>query len=246
MIRYFRRFLRIYQGFVVSGVILLFGAVALIFAVVPGVRATRDLYGSLKQIEKEAQALSGKRAFLESLSEDDTRERLMGLLSAVPQDKSVPTIFSTIEGLANQSGVNVVDINLTSPGSLATEAATRQSAADKKIGASSLAFSLTASGNYDQIRAFVGEINKVRRLFDVTSFDLSIAATGTTQVRLSLFAFYQPLPTKVGSVQAAIAAFSQKEEEILGKITGYPDVSQSSSAPLTPILSGGTRDPFAR
>lgn len=229
-----------------SGVILLFGAVALLFAVLPGIRVTRDLYGSLKQIEKESQALSGKRAFLEALSEDDTRERLVGLLSAVPQDKSVPTIFSTVEGLANQSGVSIVDVTLTSPGSLATGAATRQSAADKKIGASTLAFSLAASGAYDQIRTFVGEINKVRRLFDVTSFDLSIAATGTTQVRLSLLAFYQPLPTQVGSVQAPLVALSQKEEEILGTIGQYPDVSQSSSAPLTPILSVGKRDPFAR
>lgn len=246
MLRYLRRFLRIYQGFVVSGAILLFGTVAIIFAVIPGVRATRELYGSLKEIEGETQALSGKLTFLEALSEDDIRERVMMLLSALPQEKSVPTILTTIEGLANQSGVSIIDMSLTNPGSLATAAATRQSTAEKKIGASTLPFSLTASGTYAQIRAFVGEINKVRRLFDVTSFDLSIGGTGTTQVRLSLIAFYQPLPTKVGNVQAPVALLSQKEEEVLGKVTGYPDVSQSVFQPLTPILSGGKRDPFAR
>lgn len=246
MLRYLRRFLRIYQGFVVSGTILLFGAVALAFAVAPGIRATRDLYGNLKEIEKEVQALSGKRTFLEALSEDDLRERVVTLLSAVPQEKSVPTIFSAVEGFANQSGVSIVDMSLTNPGSLATGAATRQSAAEKKIGASTLPFSLTASGTYDQIRAFVGEINKVRRLFDVTSFDLSIGGMGTTQVRLSLTAFYQPLPTKVGMVEAPLVGLSQKEEEVFGKVSQYPDVSQFVFGPLTPNLSGGKRDPFAR
>lgn len=244
--RYLRRLLRIYQGFVVSGAILLFGTAALIFAVVPGVRATGNLYGSLKELEKETQALSGKLTFLEALNEDDLRIRLVTILSAVPQEKSIPTIFSTVEGLANQSGVSIVDMSLTNPGSLASGAATRQSTAEKKIGASTLSFSLSASGTYDQIRAFVGRINKVRRLFEVTSFDLSIANTGTTQMRLSLNAFYQPLPIKVGSVEAPVIALTQKEEEILAKITQYTDVSPLLSEPLTPILSGGKRDPFAR
>lgn len=246
MLRYLRRFLRIYQGFVVSGVILLFTTVAVIFAVLPGVRATLDIYKSLKQIEKEVQALTGKRAFLESLSEDDIAKRLIMLLSFVPQDKSVSTIFSTADGLANQSGVSITDMLLANPGSLATGAATRQTAAEKKIGASTLPFSLTASGTYDQIRAFVGEINKIRRFFDVTNFDLSISGTGVTQVQFSLVAFYQPLPTKVGKVEAPLPGLSQKEEEALVKVALYPDVSQLSLEPLTPSLSEGRRDPFAR
>lgn len=246
MMRYLRRFLRIYQGFVVSGTILLFAAVALMFAVLPGIRATKELYGSLKRTEKETETLSKKLRFLEGLSEDDLRSQLVTLLSAVPQDKSVPTIFSTVEGLTNQSGVSIVDVTLTSPGSLATTAATRQSTEEKKIGVSTLPFALTVSGTYDQIRAFVGDINKVRRLFDVTSFELSIGDTGTTQVKFSLTASYRPLPTKVDSVQTPVAALTQKEGEVLAKITQYPDVSQVFSQPLTPILSGGKSNPFAR
>lgn len=246
MIRYLRRLLRIYQGFVVSGAILLFGTLAFALAVLPGIRATRDLYGNLTEIEKETQALSGKLTFLTSLHADDLLSRFATLLLAVPQDKSVPTTFSTVEEFAKQSGVSIVDMSLTSPGSLASAAAARQSVSEKKIGASNLPFSLTASGGYDRIRAFVGAINKVRRLFDVTSFDLSIGSTGEAHVRLSLTAFYQPLPTKVGSVQSPVIALTQKEEEILENVAGYPDVSQTPLESLTPDLSGGPRDPFAQ
>lgn len=246
MMRLLRRFLRMYQGFVVSGAIILFGTVAFALAVLPGVRATRDLYGNLQDVQKEVQALSGKLTFLKSLNEDDLRARLVTILSAVPQEKSVPTIFSTVDGLANESGVSIVDMSLTSTGSIATGAASRQSAAEKKIGASTLAFTMNATGSYDQIRAFVSEINKVRRIFDVTSFDLSIGSTGVTQVRLSLTAFYQPLPTKVGSIQSPVIALTTKEEEVFTKVSQYPDVSQSFSEALAPDFSGGRRDPFAR
>jgi len=246
MMRYLRRFLRIYQGFVVSGAIIIFGVTAFFLAVLPGIKATRDLYGNLKDVQKEVQALSGKFAFLQSLSEDDLRNRLMTMLSAVPAEKSIPTIFSSADGLANKSGVSIIDMNLMGMGSLATGAAVRQSAAEKKIGAGTLAFTMNATGSYDQIRSFVSEINKVRRLFDVTSFDLTIGSTGATQVRLSLAAFYQPIPTNVGMVQSPVIALTTKEEEVFMKVSQYPDVSQTFLEALAPDFSGGKRNPFAR
>ncbi len=230
----------------VSGAIIIFGVTAFFLAVLPGIKATRDLYGNLKDVQKEVQALSGKFAFLQSLSEDDLRNRLMTMLSAVPAEKSIPTIFSSADGLANKSGVSIIDMNLMGMGSLATGAAVRQSAAEKKIGAGTLAFTMNATGSYDQIRSFVSEINKVRRLFDVTSFDLTIGSTGATQVRLSLAAFYQPIPTNVGMVQSPVIALTTKEEEVFMKVSQYPDVSQTFLEALAPDFSGGKRNPFAR
>lgn len=235
-----------YQGFVISGALLLFSAVAFFTAVLPGIRSTLSVYENLKQIEKEIQSLSGKRSFLESLSEDNLRGQLAVLLSVVPEGKTMPSLFTTVEGLANTSGVSLTDMTIANPGSLATGAATRVSAGEKKIGASTLPFSIAISGTYDQIRAFVSQVNKARRLFDVTGFDLSITNAGVTQVRLTLSAFFQTLPTKVGSVQAPIVALSPKEEELLGVLGEYPDFSQASLEPLVPVLTGIKTDPFAR
>ena len=124
--------------------------------------------------------LKGKLALLVALNEEDIRDRLILLVSAVPQEKSVPTIFSTIEGLAQQSGVSIIDLSLTSPGTLASmSAAIRASASEKKIGASTLPFVLTASGTYDQIRGFVGKINAIRRIFDVTILIYPLVSRGS-------------------------------------------------------------------
>lgn len=245
MMRYLQRFLRIYQGFVVSGAIVLFGVVALLFAVIPGIRTTVALYDDLGELEGQIKNLSAKLSFLESLREEELRGQVAELLAAVPEEKSVPTILGTIEGLAQQTVVTIDDMSLTSPGSLATGSAARQSAAEKKIGASGLPFSLNASGTYEAVRDFVGKINAVRRLFDVTSFDVSTSGTGETKLRLSLTAFYQPLPSSIGSVESPVARLSEKDRATLENVLQFPDVSPSSGVPLTPILTDGKRDPFA-
>ena len=246
MYRYIRRFLLIYQGFVVSGVIVLFSAVALVLAIIPGIRATRELYDNLEVVRKEIDGLAGKLSILESMNEEDVRSQLLMMLTALPQEKSVPTVVGSVESLAQASGVTLVDLSLLSPGSLATGSAIRQSAAEKKIGASGLPLTVTVSGSYDQIRAFVSKINAIKRLFDVSSFDLSIGALGTTQARVSLTAYYQPVPPKVGSIGSPVVPLNTKEEEIVKKIAQYPDMTSFGGESLTPFSSGGKRDPFAR
>jgi len=230
---------------VVSGSLIVFSVIAFFLAVLPGIRATWDLYENLTEVKKEVQALSGKFAFLQSLGEDDLQDRFLAMLRAVPTEKSIPTILSSADGLAYKSGVSIIDMNLAGMGSLATGAAIRQSAAEKKIGASIMPFTMNATGSYDQIRSFVSEINRVRRLFDVTSFDLAIGSTGTTQVRLSLAAFHQPIPTKVGSIQSPVIPLTSKEEEVFMNVSQYPDISQAVPEFFAPDFSGGKRDPFA-
>ncbi|MBI5621174.1 type 4a pilus biogenesis protein PilO [Candidatus Gottesmanbacteria bacterium] len=246
MLRYVRRFLLIYQGFVLSGTVFVFCLLALVLAVIPGVRATRDLYDNLQMVRKEGEGLARKLTVLESIHEEDIKGQLLMMFTAVPQEKSVPTVISSVEGLALTAGVNLLDLSLISPGSLATGSANRQSLAEKKIGASGLPLTITVSGSYDQIRAFVSKINAIKRMFDVSSFDLSIGDSGQTQARVSLTAYYQPIPTKVGSIAGLLVPLNQKEEETLKTVAQYPDMTGVSSETLTPVSSGGKRDPFAR
>lgn len=244
--RYIRRFLRLYQGFVLSGAILFFGTIAGVLAVIPGVRATVDLYGSVGELGKETEVLSGKLSFLQATNEETLRGQLLTLLSAIPQGKSVQTIFSTVEGLAVRSGVAIVDVTINNPGSLATGSAAKVSASGKAMGVSLLPFSVTTSGTYNQIREFFGSINQVRRLFDVENFDLSLSPDGATQARLSLNAYYQPLGANIGGIQTPLLPLTQREEEIVARLSNYTDVSASFlQETLSPII-GGKSDPFAR
>lgn len=244
MNRYIRRFLRLYEGFVVSGVIILFGIMAVVFAVIPGIRATVDLYGRVGELQKETDALSGKLAFLQSVDEESLRGQLDILLSAIPQEKSIPTIFSTIDGLVADAGIRMTGLTIMNSGSIATGSATKSISSLKVKGVGFLPLLLNVSGSYDQIQKFFGLVNQVRRLFTVENFDFTIVPTGETQARITLGTYYQPLPTKLGSVGTPILKLSQIEESSLEKISRYQDLTLLSGSPLLPVVSDGKRDPF--
>lgn len=244
MNRYIRRFLRLYEGFVISGVIILFGIMAVVFAVIPGIRTTVDLYGKVGAIQRQVDALSGKLALLQSMDEESLRGQLAVLLSVIPQEKSVPTIFGTVDGLVAEAGVHITDMTLTNLGSIATGSATKSNSSTKVKGLSYLPFSLGVSGSYDQIQGFFGIVNKVKRLFTVENFDLTITKTGETTARIAMGAYYQPLPTKLGSVEIPIQNFSPAELATLEKLSTYQDFVQSSGTQLTPVTSNMKRDPF--
>lgn len=244
MNRYIRRFLRLYEGFVISGVIILFGIMAVVFAVIPGIRTTVDLYGKVGVIQRQVDALSGKLALLRSLDEESLRGQLAVLLSVIPQEKSVPTIFGTVDGLVTEAGVQITDMTITSPGSIATGSATKSTSSTKVKGLPYLPFSLSVAGSYDQIQGFFGIVNKVRRLFTVENFDLTITKTGETNARIAMGAYYQPLPTKLGEVETPIQNFSPAELATLEKLSTYQNFSQSSGSELTPVTSTMKRDPF--
>lgn len=245
MNRYIRRFLRLYEGFVISGAIILFGLIAVVFAVIPAIRSTVDLYEKIGVIQKEVDALSGKLALLQSMDEESLRGQLVVLLSAIPQDKSVPTIFGTVDGLVAKAGVRITDMTIANPGSIATASATKSSASLKVKGVPFLPLSLEVAGSYDQIQEFFSLINQVRRLFTVENFDLSVPSVGETHARIAMGAYYQPLPIKVGSVEAPIQNFSPTELATLEKLSTYQDFAQSSATQLTPVINNVKRDPFS-
>lgn len=246
MNRYIRRFLRLYEGFVVSGAIILFGIIGVVFAVIPGIRSTVDLFTSVGELQKETDALSGKLAFLQSMDEESLRGQLSLLLSVIPQEKSVPTIFGTVDGLVAQAGVRIKDMTIAGPGSIASESASKSPISQRVKSVPFLPFFIDISGSYDQIQEFFSLVNQVRRLFTVENFDLSILPTGETQARIALGAYYQPLPTKLGSIGAPVLKLSQIEEDILEKISAHQDFTLSSARELTPVVNSGRRDPFSR
>lgn len=245
MVRHLRRFLRIYQGFVLSGALFLLSVGALVAGVIPGIRATISLYYRLRSLEQEVRVLGEKRGHLQSLDAADLKKQVAALIAAVPQEKSLQTIVGTIDGLANQTGVVIDEMNLGNPGSIATGSATAASGVDKKIGANRLPFTISVSGDYGRVRAFIGKINAVRRLFDVSSFDVSPQGVGETRARISLTAYYQPLPTKIWSVETPLAPLAKKEEEVLRAVLEYPEVAASVGEQLTPGFSSGRSDPFS-
>lgn len=231
---------RLYRSFILSLSLLLVCVIGLLVGVLPVLRSSLDMVGIIQKLETRTSTLSAKQRFLQGLDESTTRKNLEILLSAVPSNKSLPTIFTTTDAVVAASGLSPIDMSITSPGSLATEAATKKTAEEKQIGVLLQPFTVTVEGTVDNFAAFLQNVITVRRLLRVKSFSATSTMRGTVQVHIDLDAFYNPLPKTLGGVNEPLPQASNEDDTMVSKIAAYP----GQSLTVGQVLETGRTNPF--
>ncbi len=226
--RLIRRIIRLYQSFIISGVIILFCLLAFFIGMLPGYKKILGMIKSLYEQTKTVQLLQEKINILNALDEAQLESYATAAISAVPADKSLGTIFSTIDGLTSQEGVAVSGISLSSIGSIATEAANKLSAEEQKIGVNIVPFSIVVAGPIEQVRNVVEKAVKIRRLFRIRNFDLSFDnKSGTTKSTIQMDAYYIPVAKSMGKISDVLKPLSDDEIQVISKISALPLVTKS-------------------
>jgi len=231
------KFFRIYRELIISVFIIFVSLMATIFGIIPTIGKVIAIRSDSVVLTKTIQILRTKISILESQDQNTYRDQLAQLVAAVPGDKSLPTLFATLDGLGAQSGVTLKDFSLVRSVSIATESAVNLSPEEQKIGSNLLSFSITVSGNYDQIYAFLSQVNNVRRFFRVNNFDISFADTSAISVHMGMDAFYSPFSTSIGAVDSPLVPLSQKEEDLITQVSEMPYLSQAAFTPATSAQS---------
>lgn len=220
--REIRKFLRLYQRLVVSAAVVLFVLVGFALGVVPAAQKVLAIREEVTTLGDQTQNLRAKAAILTAIDESTYKRFLADLVTAVPADQSLTSVFSTMDGLAAETGITVTDLALAQTGALATESARRQSVEEKEIGTNLLPFTVTIAGSYDQIREFLGRAVKVRRFFRVRSFELSLIDPTNVSVRMEMDAFYAPYLSVIGGVDTKVEALSEKDEQVIAAVANLP------------------------
>lgn len=244
--RQIRFLLRTYKELLIGAALCLVGIGGFVFGVVPTIRSSIGAMTDVRTLDGEIALLSQKAARLDGLSEDRLRDQLAIITTAIPTDKAVPSIFATVDGVAEATGVAVVDLAVTQAGSLATASAQKLSTEEKTLGASLLPFTVTIRGSYDAIGGFVGRIGHVRRLLRIRNFDIAVISPGVVQARLALDAFYVPLASGLANVDGPLVPLTSQEQDTLATLASYPWVSQvQPGSPRQPTV-GTKHNPFVR
>lgn len=242
-----KKFFKTYQQIIFSIAVILIALGSIVFGIIPATGKVLELRETNTLLTTKNQALRVKASILASLDEEVLRQNLNALIAAVPPDKSLPSIFSTVDGLSASTGVVVSDFVLNSAGSIATDSARKQTGEEQKIGSNLLPFSLSIEGTYDQIRNFLESAVGVRRFFRVRQFDLAFTGQGGLKATLGMDAYYAPLPTQLGLIDQALNLLTQNEEAVIVRVSALPllaqEVSYSDSA-IEQIPTGKT-NPFA-
>lgn len=249
--RELRRFLRLYQSLVVSGVIILFCSIALIVGLIPGVKKSIALFQETQSLRSVIKVLQEKERILEGLDVTELATYARSAITAVPADKSLGSLFSTIDALTAREGVVVTAISLGSVGSIATESAKKLSVEEQKIGVNIIPFTIIVDGPMNQVRNVVDSAVKIRRFFRVRNFSLSFdLKTGRTNSTLAMEAYYIPDPQFMGKVTDPLTGLTEEEMGVLDAVSQIPLLTPeepvSGIENVSPVqTSPVTLDPFS-
>lgn len=241
------RLLKQYQNIIISIVIIVFCIVGVVAAVVPSVQKIQGLYDEMSSLADQSKMLHDKLSTLSALDENQLRQQLSVLVSAVPSDKSLPTVFSTVEGVAGQAGVSIAGMNIGGDTSLATASATtKQTSQERLIGTRTIPFSVTIDGSLSAVQQFITLAPGVRRLLRIRTFAITFPQ-GDKQLNIALDmdAFYQPMPTNIGKTNAVLPKMTAEEQGVISKVSQLPLASSDDVSLPPPLIGQMKQDPFS-
>lgn len=220
---------------VTASAVVAASVLALFVGVIPLIQQTFALHDELTQLNARVTVLRAKVALLESLDVDVLRGQLTDMLAGVPADKQLPSLFSTVDGLAAVAGVSIDSVDVSATGSLATASAAKRGPEEQKLGSNLLPYEVTIAGSLDQVRSFLATSNKVRRLMRIRDLDINFTGSSSATARIRMDTFYAALPATIGRVDQPLIALTPEEESLLNTMSALPHVGDIS----LPIEEGG-------
>jgi len=203
------------------------------WGLVPFGRHVWTMYQNRQNVVERLVQLEDKYSVLSSFSESDLVSQSNELLRAIPGDKSVATLMSTIETTAAQGGVRLQSLTIVSPGSLATEAAKRQTAAEKQIGAGIIASGVTIEGPVTEVKQMLVRFGGVRRIVSTRGLELTIRDNGSARANIVLDGYWAPLPTTLPDVVSKVTPLTEKEEVLMVQISSFPVAFEVATGPIS-------------
>src|SRR3990167_316697 len=200
---------------------------------------------------QKADSLKQKAAILASLDKTELEKQVVAAEQLLPRDKNVFLLVSQIERAAASSGVLLNRVEST-PGSLeAVSGEPPANAPAPSAGAAteiapSVKVNVSLTSGYSSLLQFLNNVSTIPRTVSISDLSVSSATSeGSAQLKvsMSIFAYFKPMPTDLGSIETPVTELTQSEKDKLEKIidTGLA-TTPSVSVPQVPI---GREDIFA-
>jgi len=224
-----RRLFRLHKMLVLYSVLIMISILFFFVGLLPAVRKSIAMVQELRVTKEEISRIQKKANLLSSLDQSELQKNAETLLWAVPSERSVPTLLSTIEGLAAKHDIFISEMMIEGISSLASNSGRLAVKPEGNI----ITETLSLQGDLVQLRNFLFESTRVRRLMRIKDLTLSsLPKTNRIMAQLVIEMFYLPLPVSIGKPSDPLEPFSQRELETLGKIASFPIVYASGGAPV--------------
>jgi len=188
-------------------------------------RSIKDLEGKVANVDRKLSILSSKDSNM-LLSQVREAEK------ALPSQKDIPGLLSSLDRLAQETGVSITSFQV-SPGEVtATFSA-------QAVGAESLPFKMAISGGYDGVRNFLTRAVNTNRTLRIRSVAITAqaqAGQASVSASLDMETFYQIIAKIKFAPSDRLPDITTEEQKALEKASQRPYLSEIS----------GTRPPTGK
>lgn len=208
--------------------------IILALVIIPQFLTYLNVKNQINQTQNKSQNLEAKASELEIINDVSTQKDLKVVFSILPMDQDVPNAMIVLQDLITRSGL---DLRSTTFGS-----------SKQVAGKNSFQLNITVSGQIQLLRDFLIQLQNSSRLFQVESISVQFQKDkGTIEADIPLSVYYQPTLGEIGPLSQPLPKFSDKNEELLSKLTTIINQANkslnlaeasSSSVPM------GKSDPF--
>lgn len=217
----------IYIGFLIIFLLLLF---KILIPQMESILTNRTL---LQNSQEKLDNLETKVRILRGYNKEATREQLKKLNLALPLEKDIGLMLSSLDSVAARSKAQLGTFSIK-VGSLATPSAATK---DSTLGVPSLEVKLNISGEPREIAEFVKQTRSVLPIMQVSKVALTALSSS-----IDLVYYYQPTIPINSITDAPLPIFSSSQEKILSDIETRAPVLTGGAE--TEIDSSSRTDPF--
>jgi hypothetical protein len=240
----FNLFYRKYKSFLLPGGITIASVLIIVLGIIPLWKHAVLIYEDMQATAEQVKKLEKKISVLNGLDEAELERQFTLATSALPVEKSPPTVITTVLNLANETGVTLETLVLDAPGSLATGSAKQLSGDEQKIGAYSLPFAIGVATDITQLRSFLSKSNQIRRLVRAKSFNLIFSDEEVLKTQIYFDTFYSPLAARDSA--DVLPELSPIDFELLDKLEAFEDLANLPLSEDTVLIesSAPRENPF--
>lgn len=226
----------------------------LLFVVWPKLTEALRLRSTNAELEVRSLALAQKAQFLGTLDKFELDTQLGAAELILPSEKDVFSFVRQVESAASANGVLLTKVD-AAPGQLSPidEVAPAAASAPGTVvdPAPKIQVKVSMTSDYASLLNFLKTIQSVSRVTGIRDLTISSGASEQSAVlssSLVIDAYWKPLPSELGSIEAPVEALTEAEKLILGRVDYQLSEGSESAAPLPAIVPSvpvGKTDLFA-
>ena len=235
----FLSILRKYEIIIASVVIIIVILILTYFILLPNFVAAKNISDQQNLLQKRLTALQKKDKALSELNYQYYKDNFPKLSRILPESKDFISLFDRFDVLQSKTQVIVAKTDFQL-GVVSTSAADLARAPG--MNAVVIPMTFEVSGNTSSIKQFIESLTDLSgRLITTDSIRLIFKEENLIQANFAGRAYFYPLPTVIGGIDAPLAKLDDKSSEVLAKIA---QTSPSGMEEEKVILPVGKKDLF--